>query len=119
MNIREITGNSNTPIVIVQEPENSKVTDNGDGTLTIIFEKYEEDKFFAPALVFVYKDENGELQEAKKEFVVTQEGDVPSLIQTGYQNLNTQNSINWQIGGFIFALLFAIRLTMRRRKESL
>jgi hypothetical protein len=116
VNIKEITGNANTPIVIVQEPENSTVTDNGDGTLTIVFDKVEEDKFFAPALVFVYKDAKGVIQEAKKEFVVTQEGDVPSLIQTGYVSDNNGGFAQWL---FIYALICLTYFTVskRRRKE--
>jgi len=94
------------------------VTDNGDGTLTIVFEKYEEDKFFAPALVFVYADENGELQEARREFVVTQEGDVPSLIQTGYEPSDDNGLMNWVLV-FAFALLGVLLFPdIRRRSEN-
>lgn len=102
----------------MQEPENSKVTDNGDGTLTIVFEKYEQDKFFAPALVFVYVDRNGELQEAKREFVVTQEGDVPSLIQTGYEPSNDNGLIKWALILALALLGVLIFPGMRRRSES-
>ncbi len=93
------------------------MTDNGDGTLTIVFEKYEEDKFFAPALVFVYADENGELQEAKKEFVVTQEGDVPSLIQTGYEPSDDNGLIKWALV-FALALLGVLLFPGTRRRSE-
>jgi len=116
VNIKEITGNANTPIIIVQEPENSTVTDNGDGTLTIVFDKFEEDRFFLPTLVFVYKDSNGELQEAKKEFVVTQEGDVPSLIQTGYEPIDNTGWIKLTIL-LLFALIGVSTFRNSRRKR--
>ena len=116
VSIKEITGNANTPIVIIQEPENSKVTDNGDGTLTIVFDKYEQDKFFAPALVFVYKDSKGELQEAKKEFVVTKEGDVPSLIQTGYMPSGDNGLMKWALSlAFVACGLMLFQGTRRRK----
>lgn len=102
--------------MIVQEPENSTVTDNGDGTLTIVFNKVEEDKFFAPALVFVYKDAQGVIQEAKKEFVVTQEGDVPSLIQTGYVPDNNESFDRWLFIYVLISLTYFV-ISKRRRKE--
>ena len=119
VSIKEITGSSTTPIVIVQEPENSKVINNGDGTLTIVFDKTDSDKFVAPALVIVYKDASGELKESKKEFVVTQEGDVPSVVQTG--DMSDLSSSTTPLGrlalGLAFALIFYVVRSSRRGRE--
>ena len=106
--------------MIVQEPENSKVTNNGDGTLTIIFSENDEDeRFFAPAFVIVYKDASGELVEAKKEFAVTQQGDVPSLIQTGGKTNPHSSSLPLGSLALLLALILAIDLFRRTgRKEQ-
>lgn len=103
----------------MQEPENSKVTNNGDGTLTIVFsENEDDDRFFAPALVIVYKDDSGELQEVKKEFAVAQQGDVPSLIQTG--GAEDPSNSSFPLGGLalIFALLLSINLFRKTALEK-
>ena len=119
MSIKAITGDAKTPIVIVQEPEGSKVTNNGDGTLTIVFDKTDSDKFVAPALVIVYKDSTGQLKESKTEFVVTQQGDVPSVVQTG--DITDPASSSSPLGrlalGLAFALMLFIVRSPRRGRE--
>lgn len=97
--------------MIVQEPENSTVKNNGDGTLTIIFsENEDDDRFFAPALVIVYQDPSGELKEVKKEFAVTQEGDVPSLIQTGGEEDPNNSTLPLGSLALLLALILSLNL---------
>lgn len=105
--------------MIVQEPENSKVTNNGDGTLTIVFNNNDSDRFLAPALVIVYKDASGQLKEGKKEFVVTKEGDVPSVVQTGDMTdpVNTSSPLGRLALGLAFMVIFYLIRSPRRGKE--
>lgn len=114
VSIRELTGNANTPVIIVQEPENSTVKNNGDGTLTITFlPPSNPERFSAPALVLVYQDASGELREAKQEFAVTQQGDVPSLIQTGGETNPNQSSIPVGALALLIAMILGIDLFRR------
>jgi hypothetical protein len=118
VSIKELTGGTNTPIIIVQEPEGSKVTNNGDGTLTIIFDKNDSDRFVAPALVILYKDSTGDLKEAKKEFVVTQDGDVPSLVQTGADtNPNDSTTPAGRIALLFALMIIAVFIRSSRRER--
>lgn len=96
------------------------MTNNGDGTLIITFsEKEEDERFFPAALVVVYKDESGELKEVKKEFAVTQQGDVPSLIQTGGETDPNNNSLPLGSLALLLALLLGVGLFRRTgRKEE-
>ena len=102
----------------MQEPENSTVKNNGDGTLTIIFsENEDDDRFFAPALVIVYQDASGELREAKTEFAVTQQGDVPSLIQTGGETNPNNSSLPFGTLALLLAMILGIDLFRRTGRE--
>ena len=107
--------------MIVQEPENSKVTNNGDGTLTIVFDPNETDRFLAPALVIVYKDSTGALKEAKKDFIVTKDGDVPSLVQTGADSNPSDSTVPAGQLSLLLALFIGLRLlrSPRRARASL
>lgn len=79
------------------------------------------DFIIAPALVIVYKDSTGALKEAKKEFIVTKDGDVPSLVQTGADSNPSDSTVPAGQLSLLLALLigFGLLRSPRRGRASL
>ena len=109
-----MTGRDNAPLVIISAPQNGTVQNNGDGTLTITLNPNDTDKFALESFVYIYEDTKGNLVEGKKDFVVTQEGDVPSLIQTGGDTPPPSNTPGNLM--LLITLLF-VGATLLRRRE--
>lgn len=102
------------PLVIISAPQNGTVQNNGDGTLTITLNPNDSDKFELESFVYIYEDSKGNLVEGKKDFVVTQEGDVPSLIQTGG---DTPPPSNTPGNVLLFITLLLLGTTLLRKRE--
>jgi len=95
---KELTGRANTPIEIVTEPSYGTVEVQSNGNL--IYTSNLSDPKSATVDVVEYKFTNlsGAVVIARKEFVLSQSGDVPRIIQTGEPN-------SLPIMGLIFVLL--------------
>lgn len=117
LTVQQLTRQQATSIVIIQQPENGKLVDNKDGTFTYTPSSEKADEFVADSFVYVYKDVSGELIEGKREFVVTQEGDVPSLIQTGGSFPN--NSKKGNLLYFFAFLVLAFTFTRAFQKSRI
>ncbi len=120
MTPEQLTGIPKAAIVILEQPKEGSFTLNQDLTVVYTAPAVAEGTFFAQPLVYVYKDLNGELVEARREFVVVQEGDVPSLIQTGYRDQDAKNATNpWKLTALgIAAWVFFFMFFRRPEDES-
>ena len=118
---QDLTGIASAAIIILEKPDAEVFTVNKDNSVTFEAPVISRTAFFSASLVYVYKDLSGELLEQKREFVVAQQGDVPSIIQTGDTRAVDENQN--QIPSYILALtllLFFITLfsNWNRRKSN-
>ena len=118
---QDLTGIASAAIIILEKPDAEVFTVNKDNSVTFEAPVISRTAFFSASLVYVYKDLSGELLEQKREFVVAQQGDVPSIIQTGDSRVVDENQS--QIPSYILALtllLFFITLfsNWNRRKSN-
>ncbi|MEN9736037.1 MAG: hypothetical protein RL129_747 [Actinomycetota bacterium] len=72
-----------SPIVITQQPTHGNVEVNNNGTITYTPDPAVTNKPVVDVVVFQYTNLSGVTVVVRKEFIVTQKGDVPSIIQTG------------------------------------
>lgn len=118
---QDLTGIASAAIIILEKPDAEVFTVNKDNSVTFEAPVISRTAFFSASLVYVYKDLSGELLEQKREFVVAQQGDVPSIIQTGDTRVVDENQS--QIPSYILTmtlLLFFITLfsNWNRRKSN-
>ena len=118
---QDLTGIASAAIIILEKPDAEVFTVNKDNSVTFEAPVISRTAFFSASLVYVYKDLSGELLEQKREFVVTQQGDVPSIIQTGDTRVVDENQS--QTPSYLLALtllLFFITLfsNWNRRKSN-
>ena len=118
---QDLTGIASAAIIILEKPDAEVFTVNKDNSVTFEAPVISRTAFFSASLVYVYKDLSGELLEQKREFVVAQQGDVPSIIQTGDTREVDENQS--QIPSYILTmtlLLFFITLfsNWNRRKSN-
>lgn len=118
---QDLTGIASAAIIILEKPDAEVFTVNKDNSVTFEAPVISRTAFFSASLVYVYKDLSGELLEQKREFVVAQQGDVPSIIQTGDTRVVDENQS--QTPSYLLALtllLFFITLfsNWNRRKSN-
>lgn len=98
-------------IEITQEPKYGTVQINDNGTIT--YTPAVQTKPVVDVVEFAYTNLTGATVVVRKEFVVIQKGDVPSIIQTG----PTSHSNNgFLLAGLMFALLGLV--TVQRRSHE-
>ena len=88
----------NTPIEIVIPPKYGNLTTNPDGSITYTSTTNGGNAPKVDVVELKYTNLSGTVVLVRKQFLVTQRGDVPSNIQTGSEG---------SLGGNNFALLFA------------
>ncbi len=91
-----------TPIVITEPPKYGELRVNPNGTLTYISNLEDKKSTTVDEATFQYTALSGATVIVRKQFILAQEGDVPSIIQTGYAN---------QGGGSIGYLLLLLGVT--------
>ena len=100
-----------SPIVITKQPEYGKVEINPSGTITYTPSTELPPTPVVDVVEFTYTNLAGQTVIVRKEFVVTQKGDVPSIIQTGY---GANSDYKYLIG---IALFLLAALGIRRGKS--
>lgn len=100
-----------SPIIITKQPEYGKVDVNPNGTVTYTPAVEQPKNPVVDVVVFQYTNLSGATVIVRKEFVVTRGGDVPSIIQTGYENSGSNFSLL-----FITLLFTLTTLGLVRRK---
>jgi hypothetical protein len=73
-----------TPVIITEEPKYGDLKKNPDGTFTYITKLSDPKSTVVDEATFQYTALSGATVVVRKQFILSQEGDVPSLIQTGY-----------------------------------
>jgi hypothetical protein len=82
-----------TPIVITKEPQYGTATINNNGTITYTPSAIQPAKPVVDVIEYKYTNLAGETIIVRKEIVVTQKGDVPSIIQTGGEDSSSNNGL--------------------------
>ena len=85
-----------TPIVITKEPQYGTATVNNNGTITYTPNENQPAKPVVDVIEYKYTNLSGQTIIVRKEIVVTQKGDVPSIIQTGGEEPQSANYL-WAI----------------------
>jgi hypothetical protein len=94
-----------TPVVILEQPKFGELKENPNGTFTYI---PNEDAPETPTLdqaTFQYTALSGATVVVRKQFILVEKGDVPSIIQTGYGPVSNNY-------GFALLLLLPIALVV-------
>ncbi len=94
-----------SPVVITQEPKFGNITENPNGTFTYV--PTPQSKPVVDVVEFQYTNLAGATVVVRKEFVVIQKGDVPSIIQTGSTSPNRYTGLLILMG---LATISSIRL---------
>ena len=97
-----------TPIVITKEPQYGTATVNNNGTVTYTPNEIQPAKPVVDVIEFQYTNLAGQTVIVRKEIVVTQKGDIPSIIQTGGEG-STPND------GFLSIILIALATLFIRK----
>ena len=97
-----------SPVVITQEPKYGTIKENPNGTFT--YTPDPQSKPVVDVVEFKYTNLSGATVVVRKEFVVIQKGDVPSIIQTGPTSTGTGSAL--LIG--LLTTLAAIRIKRGR-----
>jgi len=84
---KELTGRANTPIEIVTEPLYGTVEVQSNGNLIYTSNLTDPKSVAVEVVEYKFTNLSGAVVIARKEFVLEQSGDVPSIIQTGEPNL--------------------------------
>ena len=94
-----------TPVVVTEEPKFAELKENSNGTFTYIPNEKGPETPTLDQVTFEYTALSGATVVVRKQFILVEKGDVPSLIQTGYGPV----SGNF---GHLFLLIFPIALAM-------
>ena len=105
---KELTGRANTPIEIVTEPLYGTVEVQSNGNLIYTSNLTDPKSVAVEVVEYKFTNLSGAVVIARKEFVLEQSGDVPSIIQTGEPNLIPLMSLI-----LVFALLLASYFLIR------
>ena len=101
---------TNDPVVVTEEPKFGKITENKDGTIT-----YTPNSTGPTSIIdsvsFKYTNLFGTTLIVRKSFVVQQNGDVPSIIQTG--DVQNSKNIKWLYLIFLLPMFFVRRVNRR------
>ncbi len=98
-----------TPIVITEPPKYGELTVNPNGTLTYTSNFEDKKSTTVDEAAFQYTTLSGATVVVRKQFILAQEGDIPSIIQTGYAS-QSNGSI-----GYLLLLLFGVTAFVTRR----
>jgi hypothetical protein len=91
-----------SPVVITKQPEYGNVTVNNNGSITYTPTVVDNPTPVVDVIEFKYTNLAGQTIVVRKEIVLTQKGDVPSIIQTGGEDSTSNNPFV-----FIFVSLLA------------
>jgi hypothetical protein len=93
----------NTPITIVEPPKFGELKETPGGGYIYTSYITNPKSTVVDTVVFSYTDLSGKTVVLRKQFVIRQQGDIPSIIQTGYEPSNPWNPMKLVI--IIFVLL--------------
>ncbi len=102
-----------SPVVISKQPEFGTATITPAGVLTYTSDLVDPQSTTVDVVEITYTSLSGAVVVVRKEFVLAQRGDVPSIIQTGYPGLINQNYL-W-LGFFTLMILI---IAFRKRGNN-
>lgn len=104
-----------SPIVITKQPEYGQVTVTPTGQMTYTSNLANPKSTTVDVVEITYTSLSGAVVVVRKEFILAQRGDVPSIIQTGYSNSGNTQLIYL---GLLSILGVAIGFRMRGRRNE-
>jgi hypothetical protein len=104
-----------SPIVITKAPEYGEVTVKPTGEITYTSALTNPKSTAVDVVEITYTSLSGSVVVVRKEFILAQRGDVPSIIQTGYSNPGNSTLIYL---GLLSILGVAIGFRMRGRRDE-
>jgi hypothetical protein len=105
-----------SPIVITKAPEYGALKITPTGEIIYTSNLTNPKSTTVDVVEFTYKSLSGAVVVVRKEFLLTQRGDVPSIIQTGYGNTPGNNYLI-QFALSIVLVAFSFRKRVRRNEE--
>ena len=102
-------------IKITEEPKYGTVEVNPDSTLTYVSNLTDPTSTVVDTFEITYTDLSGAVVVANREVVLAQDGDMPSIIQTGLAESGSTNNLLFAFIASVFVGLFAAR---RRRLST-
>ena len=103
-------------IRVTEPPKYGTLTINPNSTLTYVSNIADSNSTLVDKFTITFTDLSGAVIVANREVVLAQDGDVPSIIQTGFGLKDLPNSITLLLVGVIIVLSGVV--IMRRRKIS-
>lgn len=84
-----------SPVVVTEPPKYGDLKENPNGTYTYVPDPPTSNNPVLDEVAFQYTDLSGATIVVRKQFILIEEGDVPSIIQTGYGSTSTDNLFGW------------------------
>lgn len=101
-----------SPVIITEEPKHGELKQNPNGTFTYTSNLENPKSTIVDEATFQYTSLSGATVIVRKQFILAQGGDVPSLIQTGYGSESSQAPLA------ILAVLAALIATFQGRRST-
>ena len=101
-----------TPVIITEEPKYGELKENPNGTFVYIPNANQPNKPTVDQATFEYTALSGQTVIVRKQFILIQQGDIPSVVQTGY------GPLSHNYGWFLLALLPVALVVRFARKGS-
>ena len=104
-----------TPVIITEEPKYGQLKENPNGTFVYIPNANQPAKPTVDEATFQYTALSGQTVIVRKQFLLIQKGDVPSVIQTGYGPVSQNSAYLFLV---LLPLALVIRLTRKGRADA-
>ncbi|MGI9227145.1 MAG: hypothetical protein ACR2H8_06220 [Candidatus Nanopelagicaceae bacterium] len=105
-----------TPISIIEPPKYGVITQNPGGGFVYTSILTDPQSTLVDSVTFSYTDLSGKTVVVRKQFVLGQQGDMPSIIQTGLKSLHS--NVLAQIKFILILLFFVSFFSIVRRKRN-
>ncbi len=100
-----------SPVIVTEPPKWGELKSNPNGTFTYIPNEKAPDKPTVDEATFQYTALSGATVVVRKQFILVEKGDVPSIIQTGYGPISGSQS-------YLLLLLLPIALAIRVARKG-
>lgn len=100
-----------SPVVVTESPKWGELKENPNGTFTYLPNEKAPDKPTVDEATFQYTTLSGATVVVRKQFILVEKGDVPSIIQTGYGPISGSQS-------YLLLLLLPIALAIRVARKG-
>lgn len=100
-----------SPVIITEQPKFGELKENPNGTFTYIPNEKTPDNPTVDVATFEYTALSGATVVVRKQFILVEQGDVPSVIQTGYGPVSNNYF-------YLLLLLLPVALVVASRRKD-